>query len=159
MKFVLTAPGQVTACLKYIEELPLQPVQEVTISPRVEDRTAAQNRLQFLWYNAAAGQLQDQTANGYRAHCKLHFGVGILKAEDSETGRLFALQYDTIVKPLSYEKKIMAMLPPFELPVTSLMSKKSMGKYLEEVEVFLGGLGVDLPKPDDLYLLAIKGKK
>src|SRR5690606_26105095 len=67
-----------------------------------KNRSIEQNKLQRLWLNEAAEQLGDDTAEGYRAYCKLHFGVPILRGENEE----FREAYDKIIRPHSYEDKL-----------------------------------------------------
>ena len=110
---------------------------------RLDDsRSARQNRLQFQWYKDAESH-GDMTATEYRAYCKLHFGVGILKAYNDD----FAMQYDELIRPLEYQDKIALMKPPIDLPVTSLMKVEPMTKYLNEVWSHFTGLGFTLTDP------------
>lgn len=109
-------------------------------------RTAAQNRLQRLWVNEAAEQLQDDDAEGYRAYCKLRIGVPILRAENEA----FAEQYDRIVKPLPYEQKLEIMREPIDLPVTRLMTTRQKKQYLDQMWTHFTSLGVKLTDPDNL---------
>ena len=112
-----------------------------------DSRSARQNRLQFQWYKDAEDQ-GDMTAEEYRAYCKLHFGVGILKEENDD----FAMQYDELIRPLEYEEKIALMKPPIDLPVTSLMKTKGMSKYLNAVWNHFTGLGIKLTDPQMMGL-------
>ena len=116
------------------------PVIEVREESR--KRSAEQNRLQRMWVNEAAKQ-GDQTAEEYRAYCKLHFGVPILRAENEE----FRIKYDRIIKPMPYETKLELMAEPFDFPVTRLMTSKQKTKYLDQCYVFLTGQGYVLTEP------------
>ena len=107
-------------------------------------RTPKQNRLQRKWLLEAAEQLQDQTAEEYRAYCKLYFGVPILRAENDE----FCEKYDTVVKDLPYWKKLACMAEPFDFPITRLMNTKQKTVYLDKMYVFFTGLGVNLTEPE-----------
>jgi hypothetical protein len=127
--------------------------QEVIIHDYEQTRAAAQNRLAFLWYGAAAVQLQDESVEGYRAYCKLHFGVPI-RREDED----FLAVYDKWIRPLPYEAKLELMVGVIDFPVTRNMTTKQMCRYLEAMEVHFSGLAVDLPKPDDIYNKAM-GRK
>lgn len=109
-------------------------------------RSIAQNRLQRLWLNEAAEQLQEDDAEGYRAYCKLRIGVPILRAENED----FAAQYDRIVKPLPYEQKLEIMREPIDLPVTRLMTTRQKKEYLDGMWVHFTGMGVKLTDPDNL---------
>jgi hypothetical protein len=114
----------------------------LTFKPGEDSRSNRQNRLSFEWYNDASKQ-GDQEPWEYRAYCKLHFGVPILRAERED----FRLQYDEIVKPLPYAEKLALMIGPIELPVTSLMTVKQMSKYLDAVWQHFTGLGFQLTDP------------
>lgn len=104
-------------------------------------RSLNQNALSFEWYAQLARELPDHDADGWRCFCKLHFAVPILRAEDA-TFREF---YDTALKStLTYEQKIAAMR---FVPVTSLMTKAQLSRYLESVQAEFIGRGVVLEFP------------
>lgn len=110
-------------------------------------RTLAQNALQRKWLADAQSQ-GDQTAEEYRAFCKLTIGVPILRAENAE----FKAKYDEIVKPLSYEQKLAIMAEPLDLPVTRLMTKRQKMAYLNQMyEYFTGECGFRLSEPMELF--------
>lgn len=159
MKIILEKESDRARALYLIEEAPLLPVRVVSIEEYTEDRSAAQNRLSFLWYNAAADQLKDGTAGDKRAYCKLHFGVGILKDGKGKNSEKFRDVYDRIIRPLTYEQKMELMKAPIDLPVTSLMGVAQFSQYLDAVQQYFTKIGVDLPIPDDLYALAMGQKK
>jgi hypothetical protein len=106
-------------------------------------RTNPQNRLQHMWMKEAADQLRDNDAEGYRAYCKLHFGVPILRNEDED----YRAKYDKLIRPLPYETKIEYMREP-GWPVTRVMTTKQKTEYLDAVHAHLSGLGVLLTEPD-----------
>jgi len=114
----------------------------VAISKK-EKRSVEQNRLQRLWLNEAAEQLEEYTAEEYRGYCKLIFGVPILRADDEE----FCRVYDLVIRPLPYEKKLLAMQVPLDLPVTSMMTTKQKTTYLDAMWHHFQGLGVKLTEP------------
>ena len=89
-------------------------------------RSLDQNALSHEWYAQLARELREDDALGWKCYCKLHHGVPILRAEDAE----FREFYDQSIKLLDYEKKLVAMK---FLPVTSLMTKPQLSKYLEAV--------------------------
>lgn len=109
-----------------------------------KDRTIEQNKLQRLWMNEAAEQLNDDTAEGYRAYCKLHIGVPILRNESEE----FCAAYDKIIRPRPYEEKLAMMAVPLDFPVSRLMSTKQTAQYLDEIYRHFTGLGVKLTEPN-----------
>lgn len=130
--------NQAVVFLQNQTKFPLQMV----LKPGSEPRTIQQNRLQFQWFNDAEQQ-GDDTAKGYRAYCKLHFGVPILRAHDEE----FRAVYDAIIKPAPYEHKLMMMMEPIDLPVTSRMKIKQFTQYLDAVWNHFTGLGFQLTDP------------
>ena len=101
-----------------------------------------QNRLQWLWCHEAEQQ-GDQTATEYQGYCKLHFGIPMLRAEDEE----FRDKYDRVVRPLPYEKTLELMMPPFDFPVTRLMSKDQKARYLTFMYQHFLRLGFVLTEP------------
>lgn len=105
-------------------------------------RSIEQNRLQRKWLNEAAEQ-GDMTAEEYRAYCKLHFGVPILRNEHEK----FREAYDRIIRPHSYEDKLMMMRLPLDFPVTRLMTTAQKSRYLEEMYQHFRGLGFVLTEP------------
>lgn len=109
-------------------------------------RSVKQNRLQMLWLNEIAGQLEGQSVEDLRAYCKLTIGVPILRAED-ET---FREKYDAVVRPLPYEKKIALMKEPLDFPVTRLMTTRQATTYLEGIHRHFSEQGIALTDPGDL---------
>ena len=107
-------------------------------------RSDAQNKLSHKWYKEA-GEQGDNTADQYRAYCKLHFGVAIMK----EQSELYAEKYNRIIKPLDYEKKLELMGEPFNFPVTSLMTVANEKKYLDQVYLYFTSQGFVLTNPED----------
>lgn len=105
------------------------------------DRSLEQNRLQFLWAREAAEQRGDMTADEVRCEWKLHHGVPILREESPE----FREIYDTAIKPLPYEKKLLAMR---FIPVTSEMKVRQMVRYLDTVQRESLQQGIRLTEPD-----------
>ncbi len=108
-------------------------------------RSLAQNRLQRKWLFEAAEQLQDQTAEEYRAYCKLHFGIPILRAESDK----FMDVYDRLIRPHSYEEKLELMSIPFDFPVTRMMTVKQKTEYLNKMYQFFRNQGVELTEPPE----------
>ena len=109
-----------------------------------EDRTIEQNKLQRMWVREAEEQ-GDHTAEEYRGYCKLTFGCAILYHENEE----FADAFDAVIRPLSYENKLKAMMLPLDMPVTRLMTVKQTTKYLDQVFEFFLELGMQLTEPKE----------
>ena len=107
-------------------------------------RSVQQNRLQRLWLNEAAEQLDDgYTAEEHRGMCKLQFGVPILRAENTR----FAEAYDRHIRPLPYEQKLAFMMEPLDFPVTRLMTTDQNHRYLEAMCEHFLKQGVVLTEP------------
>ncbi len=104
-------------------------------------RSLDQNALSFAWYEQMANELREDDATGWRSYCKLHHAVPIMRTDDEE----FRQVYDLSIKGLAYEQKLAAMK---FFPVTSLMSKVQLSKYLEAVRADFHSKGVLLEFPE-----------
>ncbi len=144
-----------SAVVGFIHNLPMDKAWTVTVEPLKDDRSAAQNRLSFRWYKEIAQQLPDDTAEGWRAYCKLTIGVPILRAGNPA----FSADYDATLKPLTYGQKIRLMQAPIDVAVTSLMKVDQFRDYLDRVQRHFAEQGVQLTSGDDEYQLAMGRKK
>ena len=134
--------------IKQIQALNSDSEWLVTIEPLTSSnrrRTLDQNALQHKWHQEAAQQLKDASAEDYRAYCKLHFGVPILRAESAE----FREQYDKIIRPLPYEAKLELMKAPIDFPCTRLMTVKQQSEFLDAVQRHYMSQGVILTMPEE----------
>lgn len=104
-------------------------------------RSQDQNSISHAWYGQIARELREDDELGWKCYCKLHHGVPILRAEDDD----FRGSYDGAIKGLAYEQKLKVMRL---LPVTSLMTKAQLSKYLEAVQSDFSGRGVMLTFPE-----------
>ena len=105
------------------------------------DRSLPQNAITHVWYAQIARELREDDELGWKSYCKLHHGVPILRAEDED----FKETYDAVIKPLTYEQKLIAMRC---WPVTSLMTKEQLSKYAEAVQADFARRGVRLEFPE-----------
>lgn len=112
-----------------------------------ESRSLAQNRLQHQWMLDLSSQ-GDQSPSDYRKECKLWFGVPLLRAEDER----FREQYDRTIKGLPYATKIDLMDEPIDFPVTRLMTKRQMTRYLDAIWQHYTGNGFVLTDPSVMGL-------
>ncbi len=108
-------------------------------------RSVEQNKLQRMWVNEAAEQLQEYTAEEYRAYCKAWFGLPILTAQNED----FRESYEKTIKPLSYEQKLEIMGEPIDFPVTRIMSVRQKKEYLDAIYQHFTSLGVRLTEPNE----------
>ena len=128
--------------VKLIEGKKLPFTAEVVKGKR---RSVEQNKLQRLWMGEIAEQLGDRTPEEVRAYCKLTLGVPILRAENE----LFAMKYDSHIKPLPYAQKLAIMAEPLDLPVTRLMTTEQKTRYLYAIVQHFAEQGVRLTQPDE----------
>ena len=106
-------------------------------------RSIDQNALSHCWYNQISQDLAEQTPEEVKCECKLRFGVPILRAEDPD----FREMYDASIKQhLTYEQKLKAMI---YLPVSSLMTKDQLSRYLQVIQYQYAQRGVNLEFPDE----------
>lgn len=114
-----------------------------------EKRSTDQNRLQRLWVNEVEQQ-GDMTAEEYRAYCKLHFGVPMLRNENDTFAELYDSKIRDRVPPYSYEQKLEFMAIPWDMHVTRLMTIKQHDKYLNMMHDHFTSLGMILTIPNDI---------
>ena len=136
--------------IAFIENQPL-PFTATIEKGVIEKRSSDQNRLQRLWINEAAEQdTIGMTAEEYRAYCKLHFGVPMLRNENDTFAELYDLKIRDRVPPYSYEQKLEFMAIPWDMHVTRLMTIKQHDKYLNMMHNHFTGLGMILTIPNDI---------
>ena len=128
--------------LTTLQQIELQYPIDVVIKKASRSRSLSQNRTQWQWFRDAESQ-GDQKAWEYRAYCKLHFGVPILRRDSPE----YRAKYDRIIRPMPYEQKLELMVEPFDFPVTSAMNIAQHGAFLDEVKQHFEGLGFQLTNP------------
>ena len=106
-------------------------------------RSLDQNSISHAWYEQLARELKEEDELGWKCFCKLQFGVPLLRAEDAE----FREFYDSSIRSnFTYEQKLQAMK---YLPVTSLMTKAQLSKYLEAMQAHFIKQGVMLEFPTE----------
>ena len=107
-------------------------------------RSVQQNRLQRLWINEGAEQLDGWAPEDLRAYCKLHYGVPILRNESAS----FKDQYDNVIRPLPYEMKLELMKVPIDFPVTRLMTTAQTTRYLDDMYHAITAMNAKLTEPE-----------
>jgi hypothetical protein len=110
-------------------------------------RSLDQNAISHAWYEQLSREMREDDAIGWKCYCKLHHGVPILRTEDEE----FREAYDSTIKGMSYEQKLKVMRL---LPVTSLMNKEQLSKYLVEIQADFSCKNVRLEFPEQERLAA-----
>ena len=129
----LTNPRAREYAAKLVATAPDGWVARITPPPR----TGAQNAGTHVLYEIIAQELPEDDAAGWKRYCKLHFGVPILRAEAPD----FREAYDKSIKPLPYETKLAVMA---YWPVTSLMDKDQIGRYIDAIRADFEPRGVIL---------------
>lgn len=88
-------------------------------------RSLPQNAQSHVWYDQISLELGEDTPEGVKCFCKLHYGVPILRAADED----FRAMYDSAIRQtMTYEQKLEVMK---YLPVTSIMKSSQLSRYLE----------------------------
>lgn len=105
-------------------------------------RSVEQNAVMHGWFGQVARELREDDERGVKRFVKLHYGVPILRAEDED----FRAAYDTVVKPLAYEQKLIAM---DILPVTSVMTTIQLDKCMTDIQDHYAKRGVVLVYPKE----------
>lgn len=105
-------------------------------------RSENQNYVVHGWYAQIERELREDTPEGIKRFCKLHYGVPIMRAEDETFREL----YDTVIKPLPYEKKLLAM---GLMPLTSLMNTDQLSRFMKEMQEAYRPRGVFLEFKSD----------
>jgi hypothetical protein len=103
-------------------------------------RSLSQNAIIHTWYAQIARELREDDELGWKSFCKLHFGVPILRLDDE-----FRDAYDAVIKPIDYEKKLIAMRC---WPVTSIMTKEQLSAYAEAMIDHFATLAIMLTFPE-----------
>lgn len=97
-----------------------------------KDRTLDQNALAFQLYLDLHNAKPDTFpgVNDARAHCKLHYGVGIAKEDVT-----FCETYEKLIKDrFTYEEKLELMIEPVDFPVTRDFTRDQFSRYVEEIK-------------------------
>ena len=114
-----------------------------------KDRSAAQRRLQFLWYTALGkhtGEGKIYTAN----YCKWHFGCPIVAENDEQ----FNAFYCHMIDNYTYEQCVGAM-EYVQVTSKGLMDTKQNAEYLNQIDAYGIERGIQLPQPIELYYEAM----
>ena len=138
---IINSDASLSNALGTLREL-YQKHRFVKFTPKTgKARSLDQNAISHVWYEQIARELREDDALGWKSYCKLHHGVPLLRSEDEE----FRESYDAVIKSLPYEKKLIAMR---HWPVSSLMTKEQLSKYLESIKSDFESRGVSLKFPE-----------
>lgn len=141
-KWVVKSEASLNFFLTELKEL-LRTKHALEISVKIHGkRSLDQNAISHAWYEEIARRLTQDDVLGWKCFCKLNFGIPILYAEDEQ----FRKFYDQSLAHLTYEDRLKAMK---YVPVTSVMNKPQMAKYLQTLQQEFWELGVKLEFPED----------
>lgn len=127
----------------FLHEIELSYPIDVLIRRTTSSRSLAQNRTAWQWYRDAERQ-GDQTADEYRAICKLHCGIPILRRDSVS----YREEYNRVLLPLPYESKLALMSDKFDFGVTRRMNVAQHSEFLDRVRDELeGNHGIKLSDP------------
>lgn len=142
-KFVINSDSSLQDAIGSLREL-YREHRYVKVTAKIgKARSLDQNAISHTWYEQLARELKEDDALGWKCYCKLHHGVPILRSEDED----FRASYDGTLKGLTYEQKLLAMRM---LPVSSLMTKAQLSKYLESIQAdfYRRGVMLEFPKEE-----------
>lgn len=142
MNYHITNEFQRNQAILDLNALDLTKEWAMTLKLYKHSRSLDQNALMHTWFALIAATEREYTAAQVKGYCKLHFGVPILRGDADFCG-----VYDKIIKPLTYEAKIMLMSHPDLMPITSLMKTDQLSLMLEEMQQHYAGR-VDLRFPE-----------
>lgn len=121
----LRTPNERALFMQFAEEAADagSPISVEIIKP---GRSISQNAKIYSLYRTIADQKQDWLFEDAKNHCKLHFGIGIMKSHDPE----FADWYDKIIKGRSYEEKLVFVQ---HLDLTKDFTKEQASEYIDTI--------------------------
>lgn len=109
-------------------------------------RSLDANALSHVWYGAIGRQDPEHNTTTARRFAKLHFGVPIMREDEK-----FRDAWDRMLRALPYETKLELM---DWWPVTSLMDRGQMSRYLDAMQKHWAPRGVlltGLDRGESLY--------
>lgn len=118
--------------------------QAVTLQITKGQRTQDQNSMINTLYGQVAAQAEDLTVIDVRRHCKLHYGVGLLKAASSD----FCQFYDGSIKGMQYEQKLLLM-DYMDITSRKEFTKKMGTEYIDTIIREYSKAGYSLLHPSE----------
>jgi len=157
MQIIIEKEADRARALYLIEEAPLLPVLVVTVDEYVENRSAAQRRLQWLWCTEIANYTGD-TKEAVHDRYKERFAVPIFTRDDAGYAAMVEAVKNVrragmVQDADSLKRKILA------LTSTSDFSVKQNTEYLHEIEMEAARIGVAITFPEEIYNTAMGRKK
>lgn len=133
MKILINSQDKLTEAVRSLQRA-FADKKYLTVTVKTgRDRTLDQNALWFAMYKRIA-QAMDWHIDEARRHCKLHFGVPLMRNECAE----FRQNWNELLLHLSYEKKLELMganplLGPDGFPVTRLFNRAQGIEYTNRI--------------------------
>lgn len=128
---------------------------DVIIQKHTDNRSAAQQGLQWLWYTFIAGET-GETKEEVHERYKERFLVPIYERDDTQYAEM--IESVRSVHRGGMKKEAAAMKNEIvKLTSTTKANVQQMGEYLTEIERDNMGNGIYLPRPEDRYRDAMGG--
>lgn len=133
MKILINSQDKLTEAVRSLQRT-FADKKYLTVTVKTgRDRTLDQNALWFAMYKRIA-QVMEWHIEDARRHCKLHFGVPLMRNECAE----FRQNWNELLLHLSYEKKLELMganplLGPDGFPVTRLFNRAQGIEYTNRI--------------------------
>ena len=123
--------------VRFIEAQPLP----VTVSLlKGAKRSNPQNKTAAMWYGQISAET-GQTQAEVKAECKLRYGLPIMERDKPE----WVEKWSPLYGPLLYHLR----LRMFEaIPLTSLLTTRAMGEYLDAIQKEYRAQGIPLVDPE-----------
>jgi hypothetical protein len=136
-----------------IKSLPLDDLHEVCIRPHKKDRSAAQNSLLWSWLTIIGAEL-GESKDAMHERYKEKFLVPIYERDNpdyAETIEAVRNVYRLGAKQEAMKLRTRIIL----LTSTTTATVAQMTEYLTEIDRHAASLGIRLPRPDDIYDVAM----
>jgi len=148
MKYAIRTEPQRAEAIRALESASLPCRMELREGA---DRSLEQNRLAFLHYGEIGKHYGLSVDEAHRL-CKLRYGAPILRRDSEE----FEDTWQRVIAPLDHEDQMRAM---GLIDVTSIMTVRQMGEYLDTMYRDQVSRGVHLTDPGEPYAMreAAKG--
>jgi hypothetical protein len=153
---VLDAPHKITAAIRLLEELP-PGVHELVVREHKADRSAAQNRLLWLW-NTEVGNYLGMGKDEVHLMYKEKFAVPIF-IRDSQSYAEMVEAVKQVRRQGMNQQADQLKKEIVRLTSTSDFNVKQMAEFLTEIERHGRSIGAPLTTPEDIYLTAMGIKR
>lgn len=151
-KLIINSNEIKSRALYIINNLDIDKPKEVLIHEYKADRSASQNSLMWKWLTIIGSELGESKDDVHERY-KGKFLVHIYERDDIE----YAETISSLRKLYLQDKAVGADLfkKVVKLTSTTRANVKQMTEYLNDIELDARSLNINLPHPEDQYLLAM----